>query len=370
MIAPYTTIYFRNLGLSFFQIAIIGSAISAGMFLFEVPTGAFADGVSRKYSTLLSFSLCGILFFIFPYFTNFYALVLIWFLMGVSFTFQSGAAESWMIDNLIFNKMEHLKNEFFMKAGIIASAGMVIAPFIGAQIVKYYSIAMLWHILGVLFLISVIILFSAEESYKPKRTDIKNTFLDSIKNSKEGMRLFYTNHALFLIVLAGIFSNFMGMGNEGWQPFLVQLTMPEHYLGYMYSIMALLPMGLSLTNRYLENKKLKYVFTITLLIRMLIILSLILIHPPLYYLAALVFIIDGNMGIFGSPLLESFMHKHIPTKIRATALSVQNMINQGAIFIVALTGGYLLDIFGPQKVIAFSGLFAIFAIMTYWRLEE
>lgn len=370
MIAPYSTIYFRNLGLSFFQIAIIGSAISAGMFLFEVPTGAFADCFSRKYSTLLSFAICGSLLFSVPFFTDFYALVIIWFLIGVGLTFQSGAAESWVIDNLILNEKEYLKNEFFIKSGVIASAGMIIAPFLGALIVKYYSITLLWHVLGIGFWLAVLILLSCEEAYKPKRTSIKAGILDSVSRGKEGLQLYSRNKTLFLITLAGIFISLTAMGDEGWQPFLVQLSMPEHYLGYVASLMSLLFMVTPFAARYFEKRKVKYVLPVLMFIKMILLLSILLINPPFYYLAVLISMIDGNLSVIGGPLLETTIHKQIPTKIRATAVSVENMILQGTRFIIGIIGGYALDLFGPQKVIALSGLFAIFAIITYLKLEE
>ena len=53
VIMPFFIIYFLDLGLSYFKIALLGSVYSFFIFLFEVPTGAFADGFSRKYSSII-----------------------------------------------------------------------------------------------------------------------------------------------------------------------------------------------------------------------------------------------------------------------------------------------------------------------------
>ena len=48
LVFPFFVIYFRDLGFSFFQISILLTSYSFAMFIFEIPTGAFADGYSRR----------------------------------------------------------------------------------------------------------------------------------------------------------------------------------------------------------------------------------------------------------------------------------------------------------------------------------
>jgi hypothetical protein len=47
VIIPFVIIYFRDMSLSFTQISILLASYGVFGFLFEIPTGAFADGYSR-----------------------------------------------------------------------------------------------------------------------------------------------------------------------------------------------------------------------------------------------------------------------------------------------------------------------------------
>ncbi|MGB3463766.1 MAG: hypothetical protein WBA74_00775, partial [Cyclobacteriaceae bacterium] len=60
MIFPFFVIYFINQDYTYFQVSVITAAQGAAMFLFEIPTGAFADRFSRKYSLSLGFVIVGI----------------------------------------------------------------------------------------------------------------------------------------------------------------------------------------------------------------------------------------------------------------------------------------------------------------------
>src|SRR3989338_6721882 len=61
VVIPFMVLYFRELHFSFFQISILFAGFGISMFLFEVPTGALADNISRKLSVTLGYFLAGIL---------------------------------------------------------------------------------------------------------------------------------------------------------------------------------------------------------------------------------------------------------------------------------------------------------------------
>ena len=104
--APAFWILQFNQNLNLFQIGILFSILSITSFLFEIPTGAFADIYGRKASVLFSYFLTAITLIFLSFITNFYATALIFAIWGIANTFSSGAKESWVIDNLKFNKKE------------------------------------------------------------------------------------------------------------------------------------------------------------------------------------------------------------------------------------------------------------------------
>lgn len=371
MILPFMIIYFKNLGFSFFQIAIITSAFGISMFLFEVPTGAFADGFSRKYSVILGFFITAIAIILIPLMTNFYSLLFAWVLAGIGMTFVSGAEEAWVIDNLNKFKKTDLHQEFFIKRGSIVAFGAIFAPFIGALLVKSYSIKILWFVFGFGFLLNAILLMIfGKEHYKPKKLRLVELLKQTYLNSKKGLKFTITHKVVFLIVLAGLFTQLMVIGDNGWQPFLVNLGMVEHQLGYMYSIMAAIVMVMPFLSRLFVKFKPKNAISIIVFFRMMLLFSLIFIYPPLFFLAAIVFIMDAGLFSIKDPIIETYFHKFIPKKIRATVVSSRSMFSQLIIALTVLIAGVFLDLFGPQKVLAFGSLFGIIAIILYQKIKD
>src|SRR4249919_3966895 len=51
------TLFLLDAGLSFFEVFVANAAFSAGMVVFEVPTGVVADTLGRRVSFLLSVSV-------------------------------------------------------------------------------------------------------------------------------------------------------------------------------------------------------------------------------------------------------------------------------------------------------------------------
>ena len=97
-------LYFREIGFSLAQIGFLGSAYGLAMFLFEIPTGAIADIWGRKISTILGWFLAGIAMAAVMFTTNFYAILVLFFIRGAVLTLSSGARDAWMVDLLKYKK--------------------------------------------------------------------------------------------------------------------------------------------------------------------------------------------------------------------------------------------------------------------------
>jgi MFS family permease len=371
MILPFMIIYFRDLGFSFLQISIITAAFAISMFVFEIPTGAMADGFSRKYSVMVGFLITAFAAILIGIFSNFYVIVLLWILAGLGMTFVSGAEEAWVIDNLNKSKRKDLHHEFFIKSQSIAALGVVFAPLIGAVLVQVHSIRILWFVFGAGFLLNAIILtLFAKEHFKPKKIKFTKAFKEVYRNSKEGLKFTIKNKIVFYLILGSIFASLMLVADNGWQPLLVDLSMPTFALGYMYSILAVFMIAFSFSSKLFTKFKIKNVVSINLFIRMVLLFSLLLLDNGMFIFGAIIFIIVNSSRSINNPLLMTYFHKFVPSKMRATVISVKSMSLQLIVAIFSLVAGGLLDVFGPQKILAISGLFGVFAILTYRRIEE
>ena len=98
------TIFLLDAGLSNLEAFAANALFSAGMVLFEVPTGIVADGVGRRASYLLgtvTLTLSTLLYvYLWEVEAAFWAWAIASILLGLGFTFFSGAVEAWLVDAL------------------------------------------------------------------------------------------------------------------------------------------------------------------------------------------------------------------------------------------------------------------------------
>lgn len=94
-------VYFVTvIGLTPLQLVLVGTALEATVFLFEVPTGVVADVYSRRLSIILGMFLMGAGFVVWGAFPVFAAAVLGQALWGLGTTFTSGAEAAWISDEV------------------------------------------------------------------------------------------------------------------------------------------------------------------------------------------------------------------------------------------------------------------------------
>ena len=76
------------------QLVLMGTAMEAAVFLCEVPTGVVADTYSRRLSLIVGYVGMGLAWMLVGVFSAAWAIIGLWALWGVSYTFTSGAYEA------------------------------------------------------------------------------------------------------------------------------------------------------------------------------------------------------------------------------------------------------------------------------------
>ena len=85
------------------EINMINMFFMLGIFLFEVPTGAFADNFGRKKSIVLGCLLLAVSFMVYFVGNHFWTFVLSELIGALGATFLSGALEAWVVDSLAYH---------------------------------------------------------------------------------------------------------------------------------------------------------------------------------------------------------------------------------------------------------------------------
>jgi MFS family permease len=135
------TIFLLDAGLTNLEAFAANAFFTAGMVLFEVPTGIVADTLGRRMSYLLgtvTLSVSTLLYvLLWQMHGPFWAWAVVSALLGLGFTFFSGAVEAWLVDALtatgFTGTMESVFGRGQVVTGVAMLGGSVAGGFIAAQ---------------------------------------------------------------------------------------------------------------------------------------------------------------------------------------------------------------------------------------------
>jgi len=365
----FIVIYFRDLGFTFFQISLLTMMMPLAMLLFEIPTGAISDLYGRKRSVILGFTLEGIGLFSGFFATTFYQFAIIFGFVGFASTLYSGSDEAWIAD-LIKSKRKKFLPNYFIKQGILFSTGMLTSGVLGALVVKYFGLSIIWLAGGSSCIASATLLLFAEEKFKKRKIKIKQSFKEIITQTKKSIKYSGNHPIIFKLLLASttlIFASSFS-GDISWIPLLKKSGFPDHAFGYMWSAMGVIGIiAPFITRKFMKNNERKFLMT-CLALGISILLPLIFINSlaPIFT----IFLLTGLFSRAMSPAERVYLHKFLPSKFRATIGSLEKTLI-GLIAIIALPiAGLSVDHLGPKHTILLSGILMIPALITYYKIKE
>jgi MFS transporter, DHA3 family, tetracycline resistance protein len=131
----------RDLDLSPLQLVLMGTAMEAAVFLFEVPTGVVADTYGRKLSLVIGFLGMGTAWLLVGLVSEPWLIIALWAVWGVAYTFTSGAYQAWITDEVGVERIPVV----FMRGARISYAGaflgLALSVLIGTQSLRAAVIA-------------------------------------------------------------------------------------------------------------------------------------------------------------------------------------------------------------------------------------
>jgi MFS family permease len=149
------TIFLLDAGLSNLEAFAANAFYTAGMMLFEVPTGIVADGVGRRASyllgtvTLAASTLLYVL--LWQVEAPFWQWAAVSLLLGLGFTFFSGAVEAWLVDALSATGFTGALETVFGRGQVVTGVAMLTGSVAGGFLAERAS-------LGVPFVLRAVIL--------------------------------------------------------------------------------------------------------------------------------------------------------------------------------------------------------------------
>ncbi|MBK5250610.1 MAG: hypothetical protein JJE50_14470, partial [Actinomycetales bacterium] len=124
------TLFLLDAGLNNLEAFAANAFFTVGMVLFEIPTGVIADGWGRRTSYLLGTVVLSASTFLYYLLWvahgPFWQWAVVSVLLGLGFTFFSGAVEAWLVDALDATGYTGSLEAVFGRAQVVGGAAMLV----------------------------------------------------------------------------------------------------------------------------------------------------------------------------------------------------------------------------------------------------
>ena len=364
------TLFLLDAGLSNLEAFAANAFFTAGMVLFEVPTGVIADGWGRRVSFLLgTVTLAAstyLYYLLWQLSAPFWSWAVVSVLLGLGFTFFSGAVEAWLVDALRFSGYDGELEAVFGRALMVSGVAMLVGSTAGGVIAQatdlgvpfLLRVGVLLVMFGVAFWLMHDVGFTPERSPHPLKAS-RDVLSASIDNGLKNPPVRY-------IMLAAPFSAGVGIYVfYALQPYLLELFGDPH----AYSIAGLaagIVAGAQVVGGWLAPMVRRLVRKrTTVLVACSSMGALILVAlgiTRVFWVALLLLVIWALVSAAGTPVRQAYLNDMIASKQRATVLSFDSLMGSSGGIVVQPLMGRAADVYGYPLSLAISGVIELFAV--------
>jgi len=355
------TIFLLDAGLSNLEAFSANAFFTAGMVIFEIPTGIIADTRGRRYSYLLgtvALSAATLLYVLLWYAeAPFWQWAVVSIFIGLGFTFFSGAVEAWLVDALTAAGYTGEMERVFGRGQIVTGAAMLTGSVAGGFIAQQFGLGVPFVARGLILIVMFVVAFRLmhDIGFMPEKggrplAEMRNVATASIDY---GMRV----PAVKWLMVEALFTGGVGIyGFYALQPYLLELYGdPEAYqiAGLVAAIVAGAQILGGITApriRRLFRRRTSALITMTAL--GVVALALIGVFESFWGVITLI-VVWALVFAASMPIRQAYLNGLIPSRQRATILSFDSLMeSSGGVWAQPLLGR-AADVWGyaPSYVI-------------------
>lgn len=369
------TLFLLDAGLTNLEAFAANAFFSVGLVVFEIPTGVVADTRGRRFSYLAGCLVLAVT-------TALYWLLWVWeapfwqwavssALLGLGFTFFSGALEAWVVDALRYAGHEGGLEAVFGRAQVVTGAAMLLGSVAGGLVAQATDLGVPYLLrvatLVVMFLVAALLMkelgFTPDRA-RPARQVARDV---AVTSWRYGSR----NPPVRLLMAAGAFTSGVGFyAFYAMQPFLLELYGEGGAYG-IAGIAAAVVAGSQLVGG-LAAPRLRGVvrrrttaIVIGTALSTLFLALLGLTSSFAVALGLLVLMGVAQAAIF--PIRQSFLNDLVPSEQRATLLSADSMVGGIGAAVVQPGLGRVADVWGYGASYLVGAGVELLALPLLWR---
>ncbi len=328
------TIFLLDAGLSNFEAFTANAFFTAGMVIFEIPTGVVADTIGRRVSylagtvTLMVTTLLYVLLWQIE--GPFWAWAVVSILLGLGFTFFSGAVEAWLVDALDATGFTGSLEAVFGRGQIVTGAGMLSGSVLGGFAAQLTSLGIPFVMRAAVLAIMFVYAFHAMKdigfTLKESTGTIPEMKLITSSSVKYGLRV----PSVKWLMLSSFFTSGVSIyAFYALQPYLLDLAGDPEAYGIAGITAALVAGAQILGGIAAPRIRGRFRLRTSALLFAIAVSSVTLLLIGLFEnFWAVVFLVAvwGLLFAAAMPIRQAYMNGMIPSEQRATILSFDSMI--------------------------------------------
>jgi MFS family permease len=364
------TIFLLDAGLTNFEAFAANACFTAGMVLFEIPTGVVADRWGRRASflsgTLTLAVTTGLYVLLWQLRSAFIWWAIVSALLGLGFTFFSGATEAWLVDALTATKFDGQLESVFSRGQVVVGALTLGGSVVGGYLAQLTNLGVPYvartAVLLVVFVLAFVMMH--DMGFTPDRGDRPLTEMKKIMNSsiEHGLRV----PAVRAIMLAGMFTGGIDIYvYYALQPHLLNLWGDQKAYG-IAGLVAALVAGAQIVGGLLAprvRRVLRRRTSALLILQGLAVVMLALIGlTSNFWIVIVLIMLWGLVGFAAVPIRQTYLNGMIPSQQRATILSFDSLLNSAGGIVAQPVLGKSADIWGYQASYLLSALGSALAL--------
>jgi MFS family permease len=350
------TIFLLDAGLTNFEAFAANACFTAGMVLFEIPTGIVADRWGRRVSflcgTLTLAATTGLYVLLWQLRSGFVWWAIISALLGLGFTFFSGATEAWLVDALAATRFDGQLEGVFARGQVVIGAMTLSGSVAGGFLAQLTNLGVPYlartAILLGMFVVALIMMhdlgFTPARGKRPV-AEMKRILDSSVEH---GLKV----PAVRATMLAGMFSGGIGIYVfYALQPHLLNLWGNQKAYGIAGLVAALVAAAQILSGfltpwiRRAFQRRTSALLTLEALA--VVMLALIGLAENFWVVVVLI-MLWALAAYVGTPIRQAYLNGMIPSHERATILSFDSLINSTGGIVAQPLLGKSADVWGYQ----------------------
>ena len=364
------TIFLLDAGLSNLEAFAANAFFTAGMVIFEVPTGIVADTVGRRASYLLgtvTLAVSTLLYvLLWQIEAPFWQWAVVSILIGLGFTFFSGAVEAWLVDALGAAGFEGDLDAVFARGQVVTGVGMLTGSVAGGFIAQLTSLGVPFVLRGAILVVMFLVAwrFMHDLGFAPgeRAGPLKEMRLIAGASIDYGLRV----PAVKWLMLESLFTGGVGIyAFYALQPYLLELYGdPDAYLvaGLVAAIVAGAQILGGLAAPAIRRRfRRRTSALIAMSALSAVALALMGVFESFWAVIGLI-VVWGLMFAASRPIRQAYMNGLIPSRQRATILSFDSLMSStGGVWAQPVLGR-AADVWGYATSYAIGGAISALAI--------